>query len=737
MGSRGWTDARRSLLPALVVAWSWGAFEAPRRSLELVLVAAIALASALVRPGVVRAVVALGSLAAVAAFAFGTEPWELLPYRDERVVGPLSDAATTGLGDYYEVLLPFDPAQRPEMHSVLLVAVYGFVLAIGWLIAVRRPLAAAAVTIAAAGWPATLVDGGAVAAGALALGAALSIPLVLRARSVPALAAGAAIAAFVVGGAAWAASATSFTRDAVVDWQTWSVGGQPPHTLGVRFVWEGQYDGIAFPPIATVVLRISGTERAQYWRASTLDSFIGGRWYEDLSFVLSRGPGGSLPLDALSPPGARDETRWLEQHVEVDALVDDRLVAAGTPVAVDAPSLGTLFAFAGGIVRAQRMLTNGTKYRIWSYVPDPSVEDLAAARARYPAAIRPYLTLWGQTFPRFGAPNRGRQTRAILDDPSYSELGRYGVLYERARRVTSGARSPYTAVLALESWLRQRGGFRYEERPTVNRGQPPLIDFVTRSKEGYCQHFAGAMAVMARLLGIPARVAVGFTPGRFEKGTWTITDHNAHAWVEVWFAGHGWIPFDPTPGRGRFSSQYSVASNSAATVDALRRGSLSDVVRGEEAGDLLADQATGIGRSGERPSILSIAAAVAVFGALAIGMAKWLRRRFRYLARDPRSVAGATRRELEAFLRDQGVTVHQSATLDDLRGAVAAEVGLDASSYVAAAARGRFGPPEDVAAAARRARTELRTLLGHVRDELSLWARFRGFVSLRSIRGWQ
>ena len=74
-------------------------------------------------------------------------------------------------------------------------------------------------------------------------------------------------------------------------------------------------------------------------------------------------------------------------------------------------------------------------------------------------------------------------------------------MYAVARRVTRNASTPYETVLALESWFRQRGGFRYDESPPrVKRS--PLVAFVTRTKAGYCQHFAGAMAAMLRMLGI-------------------------------------------------------------------------------------------------------------------------------------------------------------------------------------------------------------------------------------------
>ena len=704
----------------------------------LALVVLLALAPALIRPGVTRLVTVAMSLVAAVWIAFGSEPWELLPFRDERVLGPLVESARFGIGDFYRLVLPFDSARHAEMHAMVAVAVFGFVFAIAWLVATGRPLGAAAVTVAGVGWPATLLDENAVATGTLALAAALSISLVLRVRSAPTMAVGAAVAALVVAGAAWASASTSFTRNAVLDWQAWDFRGASAEARGVRFVWDAQYEGITFPPTKTAVLRISGPERAQYWRASTLDAFVADRWFEDLSFVVTREAPGRLVLDDLAPAAARDERQWLEQRVEVKALVDDRLVAAGRPVSVDAPSLGTVFEFAGGVVRAQRALTSGTRYRVWSYVAAPAPAALAAAPVRYPAAVEPFLTLWGRTLPRFGAPRRHQHVDAVLDDPSYSELGAYRALYERARRVTRGARSPYAAVLALESWFRQRGGFRYDEQPPVS-DQPPLIHFVTSSRAGYCQHFAGAMAVMSRLLGIPARVAVGFTSGRFEDGSWTVSDHDAHAWVEVWFPGHGWMPFDPTPGRGTFSTLYSLASNSAETVDALRRGALGTVVGGEEPGDLLDDSlgATGPRNGNDRPSIFVIAAVLAAVGAAGIGFAKWLRRRFGYLTIDPRRAAAATRRELESFLRDQGVAVPQSATLDDLRRAVVDELGFDASAFVDAAGRARFGTPGDAPFAAKRARRELQALLGRVRGQLSVRARLRGFVSLRSLRGWQ
>ena len=163
----------------------------------------------------------------------------------------------------------------------------------------------------------------------------------------------------------------------------------------------------------------------------------------------------------------------------------------------------------------------------------------------------------------------------LFTDDRYQPLFAYRPLWEEARRRTARARSPYEATLLLERWFRRDGNFRYEELPPQGAG-PPLVDFVELTRAGYCQHYAGAMALMLRMIGIPARVAVGFTAGTWKGGVWTVTDHQAHAWVEAWFAGHGWLAFDPTPGRGILSAVYTLASDSADAVAALGTGRFLD-----------------------------------------------------------------------------------------------------------------------------------------------------------------
>jgi transglutaminase-like putative cysteine protease len=377
----------------------------------------------------------------------------------------------------------------------------------------------------------------------------------------------------------------------------------------------------------------------------------------------------------------------------------------------------------------------GQRYTVWSYAPDPSPRALASAPQRSPAAIARFLEIDGRIFPAFDTPRRDRVMRSFLRDPSYAGHRWHTTMWNVARRVTRNATTPYGAVLALESWFRQTGPFRYDASPPRVKG-PPLEVFVTRTKAGYCQHFAGAMALMLRLLGVPARVAVGFTSGTRTDGAWVVTDHDAHAWVEVWFAGEGWVPFDPTPGRGTLGGDYSFASGSREAVAALRRGELTAEVppRRSRVPDVSDLGVTSQVRSDRAPWLVGIGLVLAVVWMLGVGLGKAVRRRFRYLSRDPRRVASASRQELEGFLRDQGAAVEPNATLADLQRAVRDELALDGGAFAAAVARARYGPPDTVASGAKTARVELRRLLRSARRDLSIWARFRGFVSLRSLR---
>jgi len=237
---------------------------------------------------------------------------------------------------------------------------------------------------------------------------------------------------------------------------------------------------------------------------------------------------------------------------------------------------------------------------------------------------------------------------------------------------------------------------------------------------------------MLRLLGIPSRVAVGFTSGSLRDGAWVITDLDAHAWVEVWFPRHGWLSFDPTPGRGRLSGAYSFASESARAVDELGAGRLPDE---QDVARLARERPVAAASEGRSlvdlavPVLLALGAA----GVAALVAGKAVRTRLRYLSREPRRQAAAAQAELVGYVRDQGLDVGRASTLTDLRTAVAASYGVRLDAFALAVGRARFGGTAGPADA-RRARTELARSRRALRRRLGPWRRLRGSVSLRSLR---
>jgi transglutaminase-like putative cysteine protease len=147
------------------------------------------------------------------------------------------------------------------------------------------------------------------------------------------------------------------------------------------------------------------------------------------------------------------------------------------------------------------------------------VQSALPARAKLPASVRPYTY--------YSGPDRQK-------------------LLALATNLTKGASTPFAKALALQNWFTQPGNFTYTLRGNLPSN---VYQFVTTSKRGFCQQFAFAMAVMSRLLGIPARIAVGYTAGtKAAHGTWRVTTADAHSWPELYFPGVGWTRFEPTPG---------------------------------------------------------------------------------------------------------------------------------------------------------------------------------------------
>jgi transglutaminase superfamily protein len=261
------------------------------------------------------------------------------------------------------------------------------------------------------------------------------------------------------------------------------------------------------------------------------------------------------------------------------------------------------------------------------------------------------------------------------------------------------------------------------------------------------------MALMLRYLGIPARVAAGFNSGSYDKGSgeWIVTDHNAHEWVEVWFRGWGWVPFDPTPGRGGLAGAYSSSSKSfdaaaAAVVLSGKNGLKQFESRRPELGlpgdplRLSADvprQARPVRTAGSHgfgtPGIVELLLLVLAGVVLAIAAAKLIVRRSRYLTRDPRRLAAACHRELREILLDQRIAVPASATPAELAALAEFKLDVGVPTLGPQATVARFGPPPAARRAARELRRSMRAVRRGVRSELTGFERARGLVSLRSL----
>lgn len=143
------------------------------------------------------------------------------------------------------------------------------------------------------------------------------------------------------------------------------------------------------------------------------------------------------------------------------------------------------------------------------------------------------------------------------------------VIEKTARRV-AGSGTNYEKAVRLQEWFRTDGGFTYDTSAPENEdgdgSASAIVDFL-KQKIGYCVHYASTMAVMARQLGIPARVAVGFLPGSStDDGTWEISSRDAHAWPELYFEGVGWVRFEPTPRSGEAAPEWTLPEGSSSNT---------------------------------------------------------------------------------------------------------------------------------------------------------------------------
>jgi transglutaminase-like putative cysteine protease len=344
---------------------------------------------------------------------------------------------------------------------------------------------------------------------------------------------------------------------------------------------------------------ISGTSTNPYFlRSKVLDRFTGTGWVASEAF---RGGAVSTQSLAMSLPKSGATTNYTATF-KITSL-DDVAPILGSPKSFDGLRSAWRFRTSDATIGGTKTKRNET-YTEHVQAPTPTPAQLAAASGSISEFAN--LTELPNAFPA--------SVRA------------------RVNTLIEAATTPYERATALFNFFKDpASGFTYSLETKAGDSGSDLVDFLN-GRSGYCQQYAAALAVMFRAAGIPARVVLGYThPAPDKNGRFIVTSHDAHAWVEGYFAGIGWLPFNPTPLTGDNASRnievpYApgpVSTTSTATAAPTSSSTTTSATStasnraNQEAG---AGSGTVIGGSGGPRTwlITLIAVAVAVFVALLV-----------------------------------------------------------------------------------------------------------------------
>ncbi|HTI33937.1 MAG TPA: transglutaminase-like domain-containing protein, partial [Miltoncostaea sp.] len=557
-----------ALLAALVLVIGWAGLFADQGAGRLVALATLALLPSLAsrapraRPAVLAGTLALAALF-VASVAVRSSPFALIAL-DGDAWSHVGAILPDGLREGSESGLPVAFHETPALVALLCVAFAALAGAAAWQLVVRgRPVAGVVIVGVALAYRWTVEPPASGAGAAILTLVAFAAILALatwdpEGSARPLRRAGGALVlgGVVVALAAGIGTGPAEAGDAWWSWKEWDIGGAGPGSASLDL--DQTYGSLDWPAEPRVVMTVGATT-ARPIRAVSLDGFDG-----DAFTLVDDGGSRGIPVDSGMihlPPQVGDGAATAPETTQRITLVSTHtsiVMGSGRIRWAAGPFAGTADLVGGGL-RVRDALGPGDRYVLRTAIPSPTPADLVAA---------PPLT--GRDAPAGETVLRTAPDAAPVDVPLWgsglpgppdADLGAYAAVRDLARRVVADAPTEYAAVNRLEAYLRSRYIYdeapRYPARradgstPSADEAPPPLVDFLLNGRAGFCQHFAGGMAVMLRTLGIPARVAVGYTGGRFDTSIdrYVVLDRDAHSWVEVWFPGQGWLPFDPTPGR--------------------------------------------------------------------------------------------------------------------------------------------------------------------------------------------
>jgi transglutaminase-like putative cysteine protease len=669
-----------------------------------------------------------------------------------------------GASSYKAAVYPLPLTSDPQLQLFLVFSIYWLVGAAALVaLDLRKPLPALILLLVLLGYSLT-VDASSRAVWPALLFAILATCLLVLCRGLTRegwrirdAAAGAAVG--IVGSFLAFALLLAAPSVAATPWQNWR-SWDPFGTGGSLYSinWLQSYPTLLDPGENRPIMWVQSPLPC-YWRALSWDTFTGTAWLTSQAFMLrvdSREEADgvytfSLPKTELLPEG---ET-VTEAFQILESVRTNYFFAGGDPQSL---TLEEDIAVRMNSMRALRVsdaLGPGLRYSLTAVIPELRPSDLVGLGSEYPEELDHYLAL-----PFAQLSDLSRHT-SHTDTESYgadldgvwrqmiSERGpdgwEWAGLFSLNDRVIGEATDPYQVTLRIERYLRRF--YTYTLAPPASEYSSPYAAFLFDTRSGYCQHFAGAMALLLRFNNIPARVAVGFTAGeRDAAGAYLVSTNNAHAWVEAFFPGIGWVAFDPTPGRniptpGASSTTPGFVypftgtggTSWAETDDTTSPG---DTSRTEQTGE---DSTS----TGERdgPGIAAwlpwVAAAAAVLIGWPVGRGFWRRRGLH--RGPPQKRLRASLGLLRAELTDYEIPVTSAHTLEEALEIVRTRVGLEPDCLLVDRANAiLFGGRKATADDVRRAdvlRREVATRLRKQRGLVRTWSAWYGVSRLSLGRG--